>query len=156
MPKTARHIVYQTYHYWISRREFFENLLSPDNSLENLLSLDNNYLRVPHVETPNFFKMTPNFLRWQVETIFDDVEFNEICIRKRAQKEKVLGPDEFNSQFIFFYLVQRNENSVTETTPYVLQVETYHKTYQRPMSSRDNIFFWKDDEWWNWFSNVKQ
>lgn len=103
---------------------------------ENILSSDNDSLRETQVEIPSF-------ARSQIETPSDDVETNELRRSKRAQKEKVLGPDEIDIQLISFHLVEENEKSVTRTTPYVLQVEINPKTYQESILSRDRIF-WKD------------
>lgn len=62
---------------------------------------------------------------------------------KKAQNEKVLGLDKFDSQLVSFYLVDENEKSVTRTTPYVLLVGIDPETYQKAMLSRDSTF-WKD------------
>lgn len=49
----------------------------------------------------------------QVETPFENVETSALRRSKRARNEKVLGPEELDSQLISFYLVERNEKSVT-------------------------------------------
>ena len=62
---------------------------------------------------------------------------------KRVRKAKDLGPDEIDSQRIFFYLAERNRENMIKKVAYVLQVEDDPKTFTEAMASRDSIF-WKE------------
>ena len=62
---------------------------------------------------------------------------------QRVRKEKVLVPDEIDSQRISFYLVEGNREDIIRKILIVLQIEEDPKTYKEAMTSRD-ASFWKE------------
>ena len=59
---------------------------------------------------------------------------------KRVRKIKDLGPDEIDSQFISFYLVEGSRQYFIRKVPITLLVEDDPKTFKEAMALRDSAF----------------